>query len=185
MSSELKYIFITRLGIGVYDLEWWRLRQQLFEAFTFPSVSRFFARRNVVRYLLIDSDIPVEVYERLWGLADTLPPGSIRFSFVQVPGQVQSAMQMAIKGYCSPDERVAVIPIDDDDAVGADFLDNADMAISSHRSEPCVISFSRGIAIDAPNARCAELIYESKTGSTILFGRFDEVANIVTLPHQD
>ena len=180
----MKILLLTRLGIGVFDQKWWTARLKLFSAVTWPSLSRFFEQFEMRWSFILDSDIPDEAYDVLRKLSDGVSQGQVDFRFVDHNGYTKDAQISAIKAYAGPDERVLVLPIDDDDAVGADFFENVISHIGEENFTPAAISMSRGKALDAHKLRLADLTYISKTGSTALYMNLAELKKVLPMPHQ-
>ena len=65
MVSPTPVVAVTKCGIGIFDMEWWRPRIALFRAVTLPSILSAAEGREFNWFLLLDEDMPIEALSLL------------------------------------------------------------------------------------------------------------------------
>ena len=68
----LKHFIVTRIGLGVYNEQWYERALDAFEAITFPSLSRQ-TSQNFIWLLTVDSEMPAIARQRLEKLVGAHP----------------------------------------------------------------------------------------------------------------
>ena len=179
---ETPIVAVTRCGIGVFDKKWWAARLQLLKAITVPSLSRF-RGRNFHWYIVLDSAIPTQVYEELHSIVSDGAQDFVRFVFVESNSQTRDAIMNAAKALVPPSKRVAVLRIDDDDAIAADFFDNVFNEIAKEPDQPAVISMAKGFALNAPDQEVGNLTYASHPCNTVFYGKLTELDKVMFQNH--
>ncbi|TSJ70421.1 hypothetical protein FPH17_11265 [Corynebacterium godavarianum] len=180
--NSVPIVAVTRCGIGIYDQKWWESRLELLKAITFPSLTRF-GDLDFTWYILLDSAVPNNVYTELQKLVQESGCSFVRFSFVENPAFVREGVFNAVKSVAAPDQRCLAMRIDDDDAVGLDFFENAMSLALEEPDKPAVISLSRGFAFNAPEKKIGELSYPSHPCNTVFYGTKAELNRIMFQNH--
>lgn len=175
-------VITTRLGLGIYDHQWWDARLSLFEAITVPSISRF-RELDIHWHILIDTDIPDAIYDRLRDIFKTADSCCVHFDFVENHAFTRNAIRDSFRAHASSTQRVIAMMIDDDDAVGRDFFDNILEEIARSPEESAVISMSNGCALNAPESEIGPLYYRSNTCNTVFYGRTSEILKVIFGSH--
>lgn len=175
-------VIVTRLGVGVYDEAWWNARLTVFEAITWPSVSRF-QHLDVTWNLMVDVDMPVAALDKLKRIVRDSRPGFCVLRFVENHSHLNSAISCALGASAVSSEKIIAYMIDDDDAISADFFENIFKIINQHPEKSQVISLSNGNALDAPDGRIATLHYVASTTNTVFYMEPSKVRLIIFTAH--
>lgn len=179
---EVPTVAVTRCGIGVFDKKWWAARLRLLKAITVPSLSRF-KGQNFTWFIVLDSAIPNQVYEELHSIVSDAAQNFVRFVFVESNTQTRDAIMNAAKAVVPPSKRVAVLRIDDDDAIASDFFENVFDEIAKEPEQPAVISMAKGYALDAPEQEVGDLTYASHPCNTVFYGTLTELDKVMFQNH--
>lgn len=179
--EETPIVAVTRCGIGIFDLKWWKPRLALFKAITLPSLSRF-SDENFTWFILLDTAVPNVVYEELQ-LAVQASNADIRFAFVDNNAFVRDSIYNAVKSVVAPSQRAMVLRIDDDDAVGANFFENVRRIVGESPEKACVVTMSNGVAFNAPERLAGELHYSSHPCNTVFYGTLAELNRVMFRNH--
>lgn len=122
--NRLPIEIATRIGIGVYDPQWWEARLSLFESITLPSISRL-ENFDIRWTLILDEDIPTDILNKLWKAIRSVKLSFANILFVPDSALINNAIVSSMRSRVAPNERLVFQMIDDDDAVSADFYPNA------------------------------------------------------------
>lgn len=179
---ETPIVAVTRCGIGIFDEKWWAARLHLLKAITVPSLSRF-KGKNFIWFIVLDSSVPTRIYEELHSIIDGGAEGFVRFVFVESNAQTRDAIMNSVKSVVPPSKRVAVLRIDDDDAVADDFFDNVFKEIEIAPDKPAVVSMSKGLALNAPTQEVGNLTYVSHPCNTVFYGKLSELDKVMFQNH--
>ena len=183
MDSSTPAVAVTKCGIGIFDMEWWRPRIALFRAVTLPSILAATEGRKFNWFLLLDEDMPIEALTLLRAaIAECGGEQHVRLQFVRSSVDANKAGINCIRSVAGDHSRVIVMRVDDDDAVSRDAFAIADEAIED-RNRAAVISLVDGYAFNAPEGMIGELTYQAHTSNTYFYGTAREVAKVLWNNH--
>ena len=183
MVSPTPVVAVTKCGIGIFDMEWWRPRIALFRAVTLPSILSAAEGREFNWFLLLDEDMPIEALSLLrTAIAECGGGRYVRLHFVRSSVDANKSGINCIRSVAGDHTRVMVMRVDDDDAVSRDAFSIADTAIED-RNRAAVVSLVDGYAFNAPEGKIGELTYQAHTSNTYFYGTAREVAKVLWNNH--
>lgn len=179
-----RLVLVTRMGIGVFDPRWWEARLALFDAITAPSVATVAATRDVEWALLLDQDLPREIYGKLRDIMDKRGLSTqARYSWVPDHSYTREAMRTGVLSAARPTERIWATLLDDDDAISSRMYNAFDEALDPDFCGPQVMSQRTGLALDAPGSRVWPDQRVSYPVNTAFHGTPDEIFSVMRVSH--
>lgn len=176
-------VILTRMGVGVYDLEWWRVRLSIFDVVTASSVSAM-RGRSIVWYLILDEDVPGEVLDSLHEIISRRGLGGIAtFIFVADSTQISRGMRQALITAAPSSARLHVQLLDDDDAITTDLHDAHLDVFDEEFAGPQIASTLIGLAVDAPRLRMGSRKMPSYPVNTTFYGTAASVLRAMRTSH--
>jgi hypothetical protein len=176
-------IFYTRLGIGVFDQRWWDFRLRLFAATTLPSVGRF-CSSGAHWIIFIDEDLESATLGTLRELVDSAGlEHAITFAPVQFHFDAFSALKTFANARIGDDQNVALIRIDDDDALSYDFVDRCQTVLSRQGRVPSLITMPMGWEVSLADRKMRPMKLEFGSMNTFFFGPVYLVQSFAQVGH--
>jgi len=184
MTAGPYVVVITRVGIGVFDPEWFEARLALFATTSLPSIA---ADEAVAEWiLLVDEDLPDEIFAHLRAALDLYPSVRDRatFLFVESVASVNRAVVNHLRATRARDERIVFHFLDDDDMLAPGFFEPAlDLYASTPDDEFHVVTQPDGYAVDAPALEFGELDYPYNVANTTFIATPAMVPVVLAVPH--
>lgn len=179
MLDTAPVIAVTKCGVGVFDMEWWRPRLSLFRAVTLPSLVSAAKGWNFHWFILLDEAMPTEALETLREAVNEVGGQDVvRLQFVKTSIDANKVALTNVRSVLGDRTRGIVIRIDDDDAISDDAIEAVVSRIED-ASKPAVITLSEGFALDAPQASVGELQYANHTSNTYYYGNLSEISRVL------
>lgn len=177
-------VFLTRMGIGVYDTRWWEARLRLFDAVTASSLTAF-ASRDVSWSLILDADVPVEVLDRLHEIVDRRGLRQIvTFDFIPDISFLPDGMRQAVLAASPSSASIHLQLLDDDDAVTPKMHDEHWDAFDKNFGDVQVASTDNGLVVDFPGGVGGLLEMVSYTVGTTFYGKPLRVLEAMRASHR-
>lgn len=183
MPTPIPAIALTKCGIGIFDMEWWRPRLALFRAVTLPSMLSATRGRPFDWFLLLDENMPTAALKHLrQSIEEAGGEDCIRLHFVRTSVEANRAGLNCIRSVAGDTNRVIVIRIDDDDAISDDAFDVVEEAVAD-RERAAVIALSEGYAFNGPEQLVGEWTYRANTCNTYYYGTTKEIGRVLWNNH--
>ncbi len=183
--NDVKVIAYTRLGIGVFDPEWWNIRLSLFEAITLPSISQH-VRPGFTWVIFLDTEVPEVHLERLKkSVRNSALSDHVTFHFLDFISDYRSGFVSACRNILARDEFAIFHAIDDDDAISVDFYSNMWKVICSHSqakrqivTAPIFYDYNPEFNLVSPST------FGFYTFNTVYYGTYHDVEPILEVSHE-
>lgn len=183
MPTPIPAVALTKCGIGIFDMEWWRPRLALFRAVTLPSMLAATQGRPFTWFLLLDENMPAAALDVLrQSITEAGGEKIIRLHFVRTSVEANRAGLSCIRSVAGDTDRVIAIRIDDDDAIACDAFDVVEGAITD-KGRAAVIALSEGYAFNGPEQLVGEWTYRANTCNTYYYGTTKEIGRVLWNNH--
>lgn len=161
--------FYTRLGIGVFDPQWWKFRLLLFAATALPSVARF-CRQGAHWAIFVDDQMDDATLTRVKGLIDQEGiGGNVHLVPIQFNFDLPARLHQLISDRHFGNENVSLIRIDDDDAVAENVLTRFADSLPSG-DNPTLVSLIRGWEVALAERKMRPMFLEYGSLNTMFHG---------------
>lgn len=161
--------FYTRLGIGVFDPQWWNFRILLFAATTLPSVARF-CRQGAHWAIFIDDQMDDAVLTRVKGFIDEEGiGGNVHLVPIQFNFDLPARLHQLIDERHTGNENVSLIRVDDDDAIAENVLTRFADSLPSG-DYPTLVSLIRGWEVALAERKMRPIFLEYGSLNTMFHG---------------
>lgn len=179
------HVVATRMGIGIYDTNWFEFRLALFETITFPSVTKQ-TNQDFTWLLVIDQHMPASARQRLKDIVQEHP--RVKILPIEMKSDFIGAVSAWSKNQNPTDGKMLSTRMDDDDAIKVDaFQKLRDMAAAAMQAS-CrygVFSFDIGARWD-PFTNTAYSAYHHSIGIGLsMLEPVSEARTVYSRPHLD